>query len=318
MDRVKELVSQAKELGVQGSLIRANLNDPDKLAEIVKIAEQGARAARKAQRVSKVKSSKGGSKVARPVARAKAKAKAKVTPKRGRPVGSKNKPKTTTKTTARKSTPVRKPTRTTAGNKLGARKTTTARKPAPKTTARKPARKDEAGRNTIERVNFSQTDGWNPREGSAVEEIWLALKRAKGDRDKAFEALKKDVWLYVGKTKADGTKRPRTDEPGGAYHMLRYRISRTLFDFAVQTGQHESSENRVPYGSGTNGTKSKPKRKAAVKAATKRTPARKPAAKPARKVTTAKRAVGRPKGSTNKPKPAQTRTTRRRTSAGRR
>lgn len=311
MDRVKELVSQAKELGVQGSLIRANLNDPDKLAEIVKIAEQGARAARKAQRVSKVKSSKGGSKVARPVARAKAKAKAKVTPKRGRPVGSKNKPKTTTKTTARKSTPVRKPTRTTA------RKTTTARKPAPKTTARKPARKgsDEPKRNTLGRPNFSKTDGWNPREGSAVEEIWLALKRAKGDRDKAFEALKKDVWLYVGKTKADGTKRPRTEEAGGAYHMLRYRISRTLFDFMLQTDQHDVAEGRVPYGSGTNGNKSKPARKAAVTKATKRT-ATKPARKPATKATTAKR--GRPKGSTNKPKPAQTRTTRRRTSAGRR
>jgi hypothetical protein len=294
MDRVKELVSRAKALGVPGSLIRASLNDADKLAEIVKSAEKGARA----NRPSKMKSSKGGSKVARPVAKAKAnKAKA-VTPKRrGRPVGSKNKPKTTTKTTARKSTPVRKPTRTTA------------RKPAPKTTARKPARKDEAGRNTIDNVDFRITDNWNPREGSAVETIWLALKKAKGDREKAFQALKPRVWEFVGKTKADNTKRPRNNEPGGAYHMLRYRISRTLFDFAIQTGQHESSKNREPYGS-VNGTKSKPARKAAVKAAaTKRTPARKPATK----ATTARRGPGRPKGSTNKPKA----TTRRRT-AGRR
>jgi uncharacterized low-complexity protein len=35
--------------------------------------------------------------------------------------------------------------------------------------------------------------------------------------------------------------------------MLRYRISRTLFDFAVQTGQHEVAKNRVQYGTGGTG-----------------------------------------------------------------
>ena len=35
--------------------------------------------------------------------------------------------------------------------------------------------------------------------------------------------------------------------------MLRYRISRTAFDFAVRTGQHEPSDNRVEYGTGGTG-----------------------------------------------------------------
>jgi hypothetical protein len=75
------------------------------------------------------------------------------------------------------------------------------------------------------------------------------VRKSRGNRAKAFEILKADVWDFVGKVKRNGEKRTKSE----AEAMLRYRISRTLFDFAVQTGQHEVAKNRVQYGTGGTG-----------------------------------------------------------------
>lgn len=107
----------------------------------------------------------------------------------------------------------------------------------------------KGGRNLLDSLDFSETDGWNPREGSAPALIIAAVRKARGNRQKAFETLKGDLWNFVGKKKADGTKRTKAE--GEA--MLKYRISRTLWDFAVKTGQHEAATNRVQYGTGGTG-----------------------------------------------------------------
>lgn len=293
------LKNQAKALGIPGSLIRASMNNPDTLAELIASFEQGQAAA--------VKSKKGGTKMARPVARAKAKAKVEVeAPKRrGRPPGSKNKPKVTAAThrqarrTRIKDEPVaRKPVR------RGRPPKSTVTKP----TARKQASNNGAGRFTIGKLNYNQTDGWNPREGSAVDEIFQSLKKFKGDREKVFNDLKPDVWFFVGKTKADNTKHTMKS----ALAMLKYRIARTDYDFAKQTGQHESSTNRIKYGTGEFAKNGKTTAKRATKAAPR---PQKP--KRATKVAPEKPRRGRPPGSKNKPKsmpvPSQQRRRRTRT-----
>lgn len=143
-----------------------------------------------------------------------------------------------------------------------------------------------SGRHLLNGVDFSNTDGWNPREGSPPDRIVKALKRFKGNRSKVFDHLSGDVWDFVGKKKADGSKRGKAD----AEAMLRYRISRTAFDFAVRTGQHEPSDNRVTYGTGGTGEGVfKRKGKGNSKpASSKKASASKPAKKQARKGTTAK------------------------------
>ena len=154
-----------------------------------------------------------------------------------------------------------------------------------------------SGRNTLEGVDFSQQDGWNAREGSAPDRIIRALRKFKGNRSKVFDFLVDDIWDFVGKKNAKGEKRSKQD----AENMLRYRISRTAFDFAVRTGQHEPSENRATYGTGGTGQgifkRSKPASKPVSKAKgnSKSTKAKKPASTKARK-------AGRPKGSKNKAK----------------
>jgi len=107
-----------------------------------------------------------------------------------------------------------------------------------------------SGRNMLDSVDFSPHDGWNPREGSAPDRIVKALRKFRGNRDKVFDFLVDDVWDFVGKKKADGSKRSKDD----ALDMLAYRISRTAWEFAVRTGQHDPSNNRVEYGTGGTGT----------------------------------------------------------------
>jgi hypothetical protein len=162
------------------------------------------------------------------------------------------------------------------------------------------------GRNTLDSIDFNQTDGWNPRTDSAPDRIIKCLKKFRGNRTKAFEALKDDVWYFVQKKKTNGEKRTKAE----AHEMLKWRISRTLWDFAMRTGQHEASANRVVYGTGGTGEGVFKRAKAGraqsgSKPAAKKTGAkagRKPASrqKPAQKPTGAKR--GRPKGSKNKAK----------------
>lgn len=150
----------------------------------------------------------------------------------------------------RKATAAKKST----ARKTGAKKTTAKRATAKKSTAKKSTAtrrqsQDNGGRNLLGDVDYSVTDGWNPREGSAPDRIVKALKRFRGNRDKVFEHLKSDLWDFVGKTNARGAKRSKAE----AEWNLRYRISRTAWDFAKRTGQHEPSQNRATYGEGGTG-----------------------------------------------------------------
>lgn len=123
-----------------------------------------------------------------------------------------------------------------------------AEKPKAKPKA-KPKKSDDVGRREIGKVKFTgyDEDDWNPREGSAVETIFKSLKRHKGDVEKVFAELKgKASSFAASKTDAQGNKRDK------AWFLknLRYRINRTLFEFAVKTGQHEVATNRTEYGTG--------------------------------------------------------------------
>ena len=124
--------------------------------------------------------------------------------------------------------------------------------PAKSTTAKRTSaakRDGDSGRHLLDSVNYSNTDGWNPRKGSAPDRIVNALRKFKGNRSKVFDFLKGDVWDFAGKKKRDGSKRTKAE----AEAMLVYRIARTDWDFALRTGQHEKSENRVEYGTGGTG-----------------------------------------------------------------
>jgi hypothetical protein len=200
------------------------------------------------------------------------------------------------KTPVKKATPARKaavkkaPARKTPARKPAAKKRAPAKAPATRKTAKRPATKNQngdAGRNIIGDLDYTITDGWNPREGSAVEVIFKTLKKFRGDVEKSFNALVGDISDFVGAKKADGSKRSKTDRE----NMLRYRISRTKFDFAIKTLQHEIATERVAYGSGpyatTRATK-KPARRVAAKPAAKRVG--RPAAK---KATTRRRTTSR-------------------------
>jgi len=115
----------------------------------------------------------------------------------------------------------------------------------------------------------AESDDWNPRAGGPVERLFKALKKARGNVDKAFDALSGDVWDFVGRKKRDGSKRSKPE----AENMLRYRLNRTLWEFATRTGQHERAENRVEYGHGSYATvrkaskRGRPKASASTKSA---------------------------------------------------
>ena len=168
---------------------------------------------------------------------------------------------------ARKATPVKKasapvkkaaPARKTAATKApvrkpAAKKSAPAKAPVAKATKRpatKPTSNGDAGRNMIESLDYTITDNWNPRAGSAVEVIFKALKKYRGNVDKVFDALVPNISDFVGAKKQDGTKRTKQDRE----NMLRYRISRTKFDFAIKTEQHQIATERVEYGTGAYAT----------------------------------------------------------------
>lgn len=207
--------------------------------------------------------------------------------KRGRPKGSKN---STSKTTPAKSRNSGKAKRSSA------------------------AAEGNGGRFLLGKINYNDDDGWNPRDGSAPDRIVKSLRKFKGDRTKVFTALKGDVWDFCSKRLKDGTKRKLDDGSRySAYNMLRYRIARTDWDFAIKTGQHESSEDRVEYGTGGfgegiygNGKKKKSTKSAKNSTSTKptgkkrgRPPGTKNKAKVTAKASTGKKR-GRPPGSKNK------------------
>jgi hypothetical protein len=104
-----------------------------------------------------------------------------------------------------------------------------------------------AGRATIGKVDYTvEDDAWKPREGSPVETIWKALKRSRDNVERAFEILLPSINELVHKHKNDGTLRSKAEREA----TLKYRINRTRFEYAVRTGQHKSSTNRVEYGTG--------------------------------------------------------------------
>lgn len=115
---------------------------------------------------------------------------------------------------------------------------------------------NDTGRAAIEGLDWTATsDEWNPKVGGPVERLFKALKKAKGDIDKAFDATVGDLYDFVGKKKRDGSKRTK----GEAEAMLRYRLNRTKFEFARRTGQHKSATNRAEYGTGDYATTRKKK-----------------------------------------------------------
>jgi len=191
--------------------------------------------------------------------------------------------KTKTTPTRKATTPTRK-----APAKTPAKKTARTDSPAKKAAAVKKvaATNGDAGRHVLRGIDYSVTDNWNARPGSIPDLIIKSLKKYRGDREKVFNALVDDIWSYVGRKMADGSKRTMAS----AEDMLRYRISRTAWDFAMKTGQHEAATNRAEYGQGT-----RPKAKApAKKAPARRTPAKaKATPTPTRKRATAQKPVQR-------------------------
>ena len=217
--------------------------------------------------------------------------------------GGNSKPKATKKVVAKKKGAVKKSAakksavKKSASSKSAPAKSKTAKRPttAKRTTAK---RDGDSGRYLLEGVNYSNTDGWNPRKGSAPDRIVNALRKFKGNRSKVFDFLKGDVYDFAGRKKRDGSKRTKAE----AEAMLVYRIARTDWDFALKTGQHEKSENRVEYGTGGTGAGTF-KRAGAKKSATKsNSSAKKSTTKPAAKKSGAKR--GRPAGKKNAAKAA--------------
>jgi hypothetical protein len=205
--------------------------------------------------------------------------------KRGRPKGS------TTKT----ATPKRKPGRPNGSTN----------KPKTETPKRGPGRPRKAsgngngGRHLVGRINWSKMGDWNPREDSVPDVIVKALRKFKGDREKTYNFLVKDLKNLVPVKTRNGVKRSTADRQD----YLRYLIARNAWAFAMASGQHEKSENRATYGTAGTGTgtfqrKGTRGRKKAQAGVTprKRTAARQTAAQGAR------RGPGRPKGSKNKPK----------------
>jgi len=116
---------------------------------------------------------------------------------------------------------------------------------APKKT-KKSKKSSEGGRNMIDNLDFTNLEGWNPREDSPVNAIFKALKKFKGNVDKATDFLLPNAKDYVSTKKQNGDKRTKDE----MRDLLRYRVNRTKWEFATRTGQHEASENRIEYGTG--------------------------------------------------------------------
>jgi hypothetical protein len=248
MASLAQLRKQAKEMGIAPSVIRGAETSEELQAEIDNFSKPSNGSGTK----------KSGTRVVK---------KAVAKKKSGKKTAAK---KSSTKTASKKSSVKSKP----AAKKSAAKRST-----ARKTTTRKASVTDEnSGRNTLDGVDFGFTDGWNARDGSAPDRIIKALKRFKGNRGKVYDYLEGDVWDFVGKKKANGEKRTKAE----ALEMLAYRISRTAWDFAVRTGQHNPAQERVQYGTGGTGQgiwKSKASKARARKTGSKKTATKRGAAK---------------------------------------
>jgi hypothetical protein len=125
---------------------------------------------------------------------------------------------------------------------------------------------DALGRLNIDTIDWTvESDEWNPRKGGPVEKLFKALKKSKGNIDKAYAMISSAPHEFVGKTKRDGTKRSKAEIEA----TLRYRLNRTKWEYGIRTGQHISADpkNRAQYGTGDYATtrKVKPARKVTAK-----------------------------------------------------
>lgn len=269
MATLATLRKQAKEAGVPASRIRS-AEDASELRQIIKSHTKATNGTKKK---GAAKKAVGKAVVSKPK-RAK-KAEVEAPKRRGRPPGSKNK---TAISAGSKSKPATK-----SGNSGKAKRPTAAK-------ATRVAM-EESGRNLLDTIDYRETEGWNAREGSAPDRIVKALRKFKGKREKVFDYLVGDIWDFVAKKRRDGTKNTRTE----AEKMLRYRIARTDWDFAMRTGQHTKAENRAEYGTaGTGAGTFKPAgSKVKAKGNSTKTKTTKTKARATAKATPAKR--GRPK-----------------------
>lgn len=175
-----------------------------------------------------------------------------------------------TKKKAVKKGAVKKATKKAPVKKAAAKKNSKASKPAAKKNTKTPKRSkasDDGGRHMIDSLDFNETDGWNPRDGSPVSVIFKALKKNKGNVDKTTDQLLPNAKDFVGLKNQDGTKKSKAE----IRNALRYRVNRTKWEFATRTGQHEKSENRIEYGSGAYAQRNKkaPRKAASKKSGTK-------------------------------------------------
>jgi hypothetical protein len=131
--------------------------------------------------------------------------------------------------------------------------------------------------------------------------IFAALKKFKGNRNKAFDSLKSQARAMYGRrrTKAD------------AERLLRWHLSRVLLDYATATGQHKQSTLKGDYSGnrrgGRNGAPaSKPaggRRKASQTRGTRkstRKPAGRQAASGGRRAASTRRATPKPSANTRR------------------
>jgi hypothetical protein len=192
--------------------------------------------------------------------------------KAGKPKSSGVAKKKGTTVAKKKAAPAKKGNRPTGKAKAPAAKKSATTGKAKRANSRKVVNSGNGGRHVIGSLDFSVTEGWAPREGSPVAVIFKALKKCKGNVDRTFDALAPNYRDFVSARKADGSKRSKDE----MLTMLRYRINRTKFQFALQTGQHQSSTERVQYGTGdyasTRKKKATPKRN--IKPNTRKAPAK--------------------------------------------
>jgi len=224
--------------------------------------------------------------------------------RRGRPPGRKT---AISKSASSKSLPAAK-------SKSGKAQRTTSATASTRAYTKKEREKSD-GRYTLEGVDYTQTDGWNAREGSVPDRILKSLRKHKGDRQKVFIQLLPEIGKYVKPLKQNGQRRNKAEMQA----MLKYRIARTDWDFALKTGQHKQSPN---WGTGqyakTNGhrrtsTVRKSKSAPVKKSAAKKAPARK--AKTATRAKTAAKAAPKRKSAAPKAKTATRRASGGRTTA---
>jgi hypothetical protein len=179
-----------------------------------------------------------------------------------------------------------RPRKTAAAAPKRAPKAAPAKAPA-KSRVVKPANggKDyHGGRNLIDDSAIDWTKEWPVGPNTTRGKIFKALKRAKGDTRKTFEALKDQATDFWTENRA-GEK----IKPDRALEILRWNISRVKFDFVMATGQHKPSKKFGTLGTTGKRAASKTARKAASKAAPKPA-ARRSASKSTRKAATPQKA----------------------------